>query len=93
MATHDFQQRTGFSCISEEEFQKIVKGDVITYLLTSEMQPTNPLRKWHGRVEKHDRAGWVEITLLDEGYAGETEIVWRTEILAVTKHGTERDYI
>jgi hypothetical protein len=85
MAAQDFQHHASTACISEEEFQQIVRGDIITYLLAPEMQPTNPLRQWHGRVEEHDKAGWVEVTVLDEGYVGDTDIVRRTEILAVRK--------
>jgi hypothetical protein len=49
------------------------------------MQPTNPLHQWHGRVEEHYKAGWVEVSLLDEGYVGDTDIVRRSEILSVAK--------
>jgi hypothetical protein len=47
-------------------------------------RPSNPFREWHGRVE------WVgpecvKVTVLDEGYTGETEFVMRTEIVSVTK--------
>ena len=46
--------------------------------------PSIPLREWHGRVE------WVgselvKVTVLDEGYTGETELVMRTEIVSVTE--------
>jgi len=85
MAAQDFQLHANKACISVEKFQQIVKGDIITYLLAPEMQPTNPLREWHGRVEAHSKAGWVEVTVLDKGYIGETEIVRRTEILSVAK--------
>ncbi len=87
----DFQQRASKGCISIKEFQQIVRGDIITYLLAPEMQPTNPLRQWHGRVEEHDKAGWVEVTVLDEGYVGDTDIVRRTEILAVAKSIASQD--
>lgn len=79
------QLRADRPCISQEDFHRIVRGDIITYLLAPDMQPTNPLREWHGRVEKHSQAGWVGVMLLDEGYVGETEIVRRTEILSVAK--------
>ena len=81
----DLQQHASKLCISAEEFQQIVRGDIITYLLAPYLQPTNPFKEWHGRVEEHDQAGWVEVTVLDEGYVGETEIVSRTEILSVAK--------
>jgi hypothetical protein len=82
----DFQQASP-PRISAEDFQQIVRGDLITYLLAPEMRPTNPLREWHGRVEQHHPAGWVEVTLLDEGFVGERERVWCTEILSVRKLG------
>ena len=64
--------------------QQIGKGDIITYLLPPRSCPSNPFREWHGRVE------WVgselvKVTVLDEGYTGETEFVMRTEIVSVTE--------
>ena len=71
-------------CISVEAFKQIAKRDIITYLLPAHMQPTNPLKEWHGRVEQVNVAG-VQVSLLDEGYYGNTETVMRTEIISVTK--------
>jgi hypothetical protein len=87
MAAHDFQQQASPPRISAEDFQQIVRGDLITYLLPADMLPINPLRAWHGRVEQHHPAGWVEVILLDEGFVGERERVLCTEILSVTKLG------
>ena len=87
MAAQDFQQQASPPRISAEDFQQIVRGDLITYLLAPYMQPINPLREWHGRVDKHYPAGWVEVTLLDEGFVGERERVRYTEILSVRKLG------
>lgn len=70
-------------CISEETFKCIVSGDLITYLLAPEMLPVDPLREWHGRVEKVCGADVVMVTVLDEGYVGERELVKRSEILTV----------
>ncbi len=71
-------------CISVEAFKQIAKGDIITYLLPAHMQPTNPLKEWHGRVEQVNGVG-VQVSLLDEGYYGNTETVMRTEIISVKK--------
>ena len=87
MAAHDCQQQASLPRISAEDFQQLVRGDLITYLLAPEQQPINPLRQWHGRVVLHDPAGWVKVTLLDEGFVGETETVRCTEILKVEKLG------
>jgi hypothetical protein len=79
-----FQQETYKPHIRREALRKIDKGDIITYLLAPVKRPSNPFREWHGRVE------WVgpecvKVTVLDEGYTGETEYVMRTEIVSVTK--------
>ncbi|HZU00086.1 MAG TPA: hypothetical protein VFA10_10520 [Ktedonobacteraceae bacterium] len=75
------------ACISQERFQQIAEGDHIIYLLAPELLPSNPLREWHGRVEQV-HAEEVQVSLMDEGYVGLTELVRRQEIIAVRK-GTE----
>jgi hypothetical protein len=77
-----FQQETYKPHIRREALQQIDKGNIITYLLPPRSCPSNPFREWHGRVE------WispelVKVTVLDEGYTGETEFVMRTEIVSV----------
>ena len=77
-----FQQETYKPHIRREALRQIDKGDIITYLLPPRSCPSNPFREWHGRVE------WigpelVKVTVLDEGYTGETEFVMRTEIVSV----------
>lgn len=72
------------TCISREIFQRIVVGDLITYLLAPDLLPSNPLREWHGRVEQVN-VEEVSVSLLDEGYIGLTEQVSRQEIIAVSK--------
>jgi len=62
--------------------QQIDKGDIITYLLPPRSCPSNPLKEWHGRVE-WTSPELVKVTVLDEGYTGETEFVMRTEIVSV----------
>jgi hypothetical protein len=72
------------TCISHEIFQRIVVGDLITYLLAPDLLPSNPLREWHGRVEQVN-VEEVSVSLLDEGYIGLTEQVSRQEIISVSK--------
>ena len=90
MATQDFQNYTGKQGISATEFQQIVKGDIVNYLLPPSMLPTNPLREWRGRVERINQQGWVEVTVLDEGYDDQREIVRSSEIVAIVKSATNR---
>ena len=83
MSRQDFQERS----ISTQEFEQIVKGDIITYHLQPSMLPTHPLKEWHGRIERVDRQKkWVEVALLDEGYIGLSEIVRVGEIVAIAKN-------
>jgi len=77
-------RRTRKPCISVEAFKQIAKGDIITYLLPAHMQPTDPLKEWHGRVEQVN-VDAVLVSSLDEGYCGDTEIVMRREIISATK--------
>ena len=82
MVMADFQHETYNPQSRREALRQIDKGDVITYLLPPRSCPSNPFREWHGRVE------WVgpelvKVTVLDEGYTGETEFVMRTEIVSV----------
>jgi hypothetical protein len=66
-----------------EPCQRLAKGDVITYRLTAAHLPTDPLREWHGRVESI-HADAVIVTILDEGYAGQREVVGWVQILSGT---------
>lgn len=91
MATQDFQERTGKRSISTQEFQHIVKGDIIKYRLPPSMFPINPLREWHGRVESINQQGWVEVTVLDEGYVGLSEMVKSSEIVAIATIATNQE--
>lgn len=91
MATQDFQERSGKTSIGVTEFRRIVQGDIVKYRLQPSKSPTHPLREWHGRVERVDHRGWVEVTVLDEGYVGLSEIVKSGEIVAVAKSATNQD--
>jgi len=78
-------------CISWDAFMQIAVGDLISYLLTPNQRPTNPLREWHGRVEQVS-AEAVLVSSLDEGYIGEKETVRRQEIISVTKGADRREH-
>lgn len=91
MATQDFQEHSGKPSIGATEFLRIGQGDIVKYRLHPSMCPTNPLREWHGRVERVDQQGWVEVTVLDEGYAGLSEIVKSGEIVTIAKSATNQD--
>jgi hypothetical protein len=67
-----------------ESCQRLAKGDVITYRLTAAHLPTDRLREWHGRVESI-HADAVIVTLLDEGYAGQREVVGWAQLLSARK--------
>ncbi len=77
-------RRTSKPCMGVDTFKQIAKGDIITYLLPVHMEPTDPLKEWHGRVERVKAEG-VLVSSLDEGYYGYTEAVMRSEIISVTK--------
>lgn len=71
-------------CINEIKFQQIIRGDYITYLLPLRDLPTDPQREWHGRVR------WVGVeavgvSVRDEGYEHEQEVVHRDQIIVVER--------
>ena len=82
METDYFQRQTNRLGLSTERLRQVAVGDTITYLLSPAQQPTNPLRQWHGRVEKV-YGGCVSVVVLDDGYTGEVEMVRETEILSI----------
>jgi hypothetical protein len=84
MTMQHAQSGANRSCISQEIFQHIAIGDLVTYLLAPNLLPSNPLREWHGRVEQV-RAEGVHVSLTDEGYIDLTELVRWQEIIAVSK--------
>jgi len=58
-------------------------GDNITYRMRLSERPVNPLKLWHGRVERV----WpncCRVKLLDIGYEGEWELVIFFQIEEVT---------
>ena len=78
-------------CISQEAFRQIAVGDLIIYLLAPNLQPTNPLREWHGLVEQVS-ADAVMVSSLDEGYMGQREMVRRQKIISVRKGADRREH-
>ena len=57
-------------------------NDTITYRLRLAEQPVNPLRLWHGVVEKvYAPICWVRLT--DEGYEGLRELVLQYQIVEI----------
>jgi hypothetical protein len=63
-------------CMNAEEFHTIAVGDIISYTLSPDQRPTNPLREYRGVVTKlYPDIQMVIVTLLDEGYEGLSEQV------------------
>ena len=59
-------------------------GDVIFYKLLPKDSPTNPERLWRGRVAKvYSVTDCVEVTVLEQGYEGLTEIVISSQIVTI----------
>ena len=59
-------------------------GNVIVYKLLPKDSPTNPHRLWRGRVEKvYSATDCVEVTVLEQGYEGLTEIVMSSQIVMI----------
>jgi hypothetical protein len=72
--------------MNAEEFHTIAVGDIISYTLSPDQRPTNPLRAYRGVVTKLYPATYmVIVTLLDEGYEGLSEQVQMDQIQGVIK--------
>ena len=73
-------------CMNADEFHTIAVGDIISYTLSSDQRPTNPLREYRGVVTKlYPETLMVIVTLLDEGYEGLSEQVKIDQIQSVNK--------
>ena len=70
--------------MSERAFRRLVKGNYIRYFLPLSAFPTYPYREWYGRIVAIGPDA-VLVEVLDEGYAGNTEIVQRSEITSVKR--------
>ncbi len=72
--------------MNAEEFHSIAVGDIISYTLSPDQRPTNPLREYRGVVTKlYPDTQMAIVTLLDEGYEGMSEQVKMDQIQSVTK--------
>lgn len=72
--------------MNAEEFHSIAVGDIISYTLSSDQRPTNPLREYRGVVTNlYPDTQMAIVTLLDEGYEGMSEQVKMDQIQSVTK--------
>ena len=72
--------------MNEEEFYTLAVGDVISYTLSHDQRPTNPLRAYRGVVTKlYPDTYMVIVTLLEEGYEGLSEQVQMEQIQSVIK--------
>jgi hypothetical protein len=73
-------------CMNEEEFHTIAVGDILSYTLSPDQRPTNPLREYRGVVTKlYSDTQMIIVTLLDEGYEGLSEQVQMVQIQSVIK--------
>ncbi len=74
------------SYMNEGEFHIIAVGDIISFTLSSDQRPTNPLREYRGVVTKlYPDTIMVIVMLLDEGYEGLSEKVQMDQIQSVIK--------
>ncbi len=65
-------------------FNEISPGTIIVYRLRDVDQPTNPDRVWRGQVTRyHSCIHLASVTLLDEGYEGLKDWVWREQIVGL----------
>jgi len=59
-------------------------GHVVVYRLLPKDAPVHPERLWRGRVEKvYSGADCIEVTVLEEGYEGLTEIVMSSQLVYI----------
>jgi|GEM_PF-1490756 len=66
--------------------QTLAIGDIITYTLSTEQQPTTPQRAYKGVVKRIDhKAQRVIVTLLDEMYEALCEPVGMSHIQSIAK--------
>jgi hypothetical protein len=86
------KQHTGLARImeqnymNEEDFHTLAVGDIISYTLSADQRPTNPLRAYRGVVTNlYPDTNRVIVTLLDEGFEGLSEQVQMDQIQSVIK--------
>jgi hypothetical protein len=62
----------------------ISSGTIIEYRLRNADRPTNPERVWRGQVIRyHSCFHLAVVTVLDEGYEGLEDWVWREQIVGL----------
>jgi len=72
--------------MNAEVFQTIAVGDIISYTLSPNHSPTNPLREYRGVVNRiHPDAQVVSVTLLDEEFEALNEPVSMDHIQSMVK--------
>lgn len=65
-------------------FNNITPGTIIVYRLRNVDRPTKPDRVWRGQVTQyHSYIHLAFVTLLDEGYEGLEDWVWREQIIGL----------
>lgn len=70
------------------DLKELKKGQVIMYRLPSSQAPKDPMREWRGRIKDvwvstRFGVGAVKVEVLDEGFNGDTEIVYPEQIVRV----------
>jgi hypothetical protein len=73
----------------KEEFDNVALGDTVSYHLRAADYPTNPFRLWRGRVTAiHRSNGTLQVSVLDTGYAGESEHISWDQVVTVERERT-----
>ncbi len=71
------------------QYAAIEVGSIVSYLLPSSEWPTNPTKRWRGKVEAVYRSkdfsqvGFCVVTLLDDGYKDLHECVLFDQIVSI----------
>lgn len=66
--------------------ESIVEGSIIQYVLRPSQQPTDPNRRWRGRVEtvtRNRNLGMCYVRSLEPGYEGFGECVFFRQIVSI----------
>ena len=74
-------------------FNDIAPGTILVYKLRSVDRPTNPDKMWRGKVIQYNScASLAVVTLLEEGYEGLEDWVWREQIVGLESVKKFRGY-
>ena len=78
-------------------FNEISPGTIIVYRLRNVDRPTNPDKLWKGQIIRyHSCVQLAVVTLLEEGYEGLEDWVWREQIVgleSVRKYHSYQTYL